>query len=82
MSIKINWVRTNPGDSPSEGAYWCSVEGRFRIEPTFRSTTWPSGYKLTDNHIAANFDSIRECKMAALRRVEKELKLEVVEIDA
>jgi hypothetical protein len=80
MAIRINWVRTNPGDTPTKGSYWRSVEGRFWITPIFRSTTWLDGYMLTDNanhKMTMRLGGILECKQTALRRVEKELTMEL-----
>jgi hypothetical protein len=75
----IVWVHENPGGARDEGGYWHSLEGRFEISPTFRSTVYPDGYRLTDNDRRYgrevkrwSFDTIREAKAQAQDIIDRE----------
>ena len=80
MVVTIKWVNLNQSGDPDARGYWLSSEGRYYISPNFWGRTTPQDYSLQDklNGGKLTFDTVKECKAAAVARSSKEMSKEVV----
>jgi hypothetical protein len=64
-------VKTIKWNYEGENGFWHSQDHRFEINPTFRHTVNPDGYRLYDNKTGQKYgyDTVRDCKSRAERLV-------------